>query len=173
MAVLGYVIVNIGHHHNQTQNKETVQNAAFTVTKNGVNAAPNYSPSETAANVIDEIPDVGGVFAALIDIAKGCDGLVAAGLHLFSEANMCSGTSNPLVKSTTLVGTDSWTGKTSDSIACNIVHPSEYHVGYFAGTTENLNMTAVYSQNGGGRLMVEVGGIWWAAGLGLLTFAFL
>ena len=166
---MGYAIVNIGHKHNQTQNKETVQNAAFKVAKNGVNAAPDYSPSDTASNVVNLIPDVGGVFSFLIDIAKGCDGLVAAGLHLFSGASMCSGTSNPHINSTTLVGTDYWTGKALRGITCS-PHPSQYHVGYFAGATENLNMTAVYTQNRGGRLMVEVGGIWWAAGLGLLTF---
>jgi len=165
VAVLGYVIVNIGRHHNQTENKLSAQKAAFTVTKNGVNAAPDYSPSDTAANVVKLIPDVGGVFGAIIDIAQGCDGLVGAGLHLFSGASMCSGTSNPLVKSTTLVGTDTWSGKASASEACNI-HASQYHVGYFAGKTENLNMTAVYLQNGGDRLLL--GGSWWAVGLGLL-----
>jgi hypothetical protein len=166
VAVLGYVIINLGHHHNQNQNKETVQNTAFTVAKNGVSAAPNYSPSETASNVIGAIPDVGGFFSDIIDIAQGCDGVVAAGLHLFSGASMCAGASDPLVKSTTLVGTDSYTGKISSSIACDLVNPSQYHVGYFAGA--NLNMTAVYSENRGSRLMAGIEGIWWAAGLGLL-----
>ena len=81
---------------------------------------------------------------------------------------MCTGSSN----FTTLIGTDVFHGDRTSDPACDVVHVSEYHVGFFAGTTENLNLTTVYLQNEGGKLVVG-SVVWWAVGLVFLTFALL
>jgi hypothetical protein len=168
VAVLGYVILNIGH-HSEASNLNLAQNAAYTYTTSGVNALPGgIAPSPALAGIAGQIPKVGLVLSNVIKLLQGCDAIVAAGLHLFSGDSMCAGSSN----FTTLVGTDIYYGGLTSDPACDVVHSSQYHVGFFAGSTENLNMTTVYSENGGGRLVVA-GGLWWAVGLGLLTFVLL
>ena len=182
VAVLGYVILNIGH-RSQATNLKLAQEAAYTFTTTGVNALPgDISPSLALATPAGDIPKVrtilentnlaGDIISGaatilenIVKLLQGCDAIVAVGLHLFTGESMCAGLSN----FTTLTGTDVYHGNPTSDPACDITHAPDYHIGFFAGTTENLNMTAVYLENGGGRLAVG-GELWWAVSLGLLTF---